>query len=96
MRVLAGRTLANGQLSTNGNITLMASWPDPFLTWVISHELGHLLGLGHNDACAAGQTVMALPATCSSPAPVSVAQPSDGMPVARTVYGNAGTKTCGW
>jgi hypothetical protein len=70
---------------------------DPtYLLHLLSHELGHLLAL-RNVPCGVNSVMSVIPAcnTLGNPAIPSSPQPSDGLPVADTVYGPGSTASCG-
>ncbi len=72
-----------------------------FKTWMIAHELGHLLGLGDKDAtCAAdNNSVMRVPPVTCNTVPIgqtTLPTAADALPVVRSPYGGGPFKTCGW
>lgn len=73
------------------------SWPQDYLNWLMTHELGHLLGL---DAppCAVDKTVMYEGASACGQfptgTPLKVPSASDAYASAMSAYRGGGTATC--
>lgn len=73
------------------------SWDQPYLNYLVVHELTHLLGLDEPD-CPRHKTVLwgglcgAIPN--ETPAPATGPTPSDLLPIKKTSYGNASVLTC--
>ena len=73
------------------------NWGLEFQKWVIAHEIGHLLGLNHANACDIGTSVMKV-AACNAAVGSNAVLPtdSDAMAVVDAAYNFGPQKTCGW
>lgn len=71
------------------------SWPAEARTWVIAHEMGHLLGLDEADGCGAPTSVMGNSSMCGVVGTnATTPTDSDALPLAKTVYSDGPKKTC--
>jgi hypothetical protein len=90
---------SDGTLSTPSTIRLLTGWTgNPVLRQrrTVAHELGHLLGLNHND-CATSDSVMRPPLSqgCSETTGFSESpSETDVLPV-KSTYNNGSLKVCG-
>jgi hypothetical protein len=95
-----GSGLSGGVYTNRADISLKPGLSNgAFKTWVIGHELGHLLGLldALPTECATDSSVMrTLACNTTPPAGAGLATVNDGIPVLKSIYGSGPTKTCGW
>jgi len=102
--LLCGETIRDnggddGIIDFNANIYIPPGYSTnaTYLRFLLSHELGHLIGLADAVGCGA-TSVMSRVAACNSlgnpPTVAAAPQPSDGFPVADTVYGPGSRHIC--
>jgi hypothetical protein len=92
-----GNTNSAGEFTTESTITLPTSWQTRSSDRnkrTVAHELGHLLGLNHND-CSTSDSVMSIAPDCSTTAGLALTPTTtDTLPVTSSTYGNNVQKIC--